>query len=79
MDLWIRTQDKKRLLKINVLGYVEYQNVNVINGYFTNEVDNYDLGIYNSKERALEVLDEIQDILIDYAKISRVVYQMPEE
>ena len=63
MELWIRSQDKTRLIKINSLEYVEYQGVHSINGYYTNESDNYDLGVYSTKERALEVLDEIQNIL----------------
>lgn len=65
MDLWIRSQDRTRLIKINNLEYVEYQDVHSINGYYTNEVDNCDLGIYSSKERALEVLDEIQIRIIN--------------
>lgn len=63
MDLWIRSQDKTKLVKINSLEYVEYKDIHSINGYYTNEADNYDLGIYSSKERALEVLDEIHKLL----------------
>lgn len=37
------------------------------------------LGEYSSNERALEVLDEIQNVLVDYKNMSRVVYAMPEE
>jgi hypothetical protein len=90
MDLWIRSQDKTRLVKINSLEYSEYQDIHSINGYYTNEVDNYDLGIYKSKERALEVLDEIQSKIArlnyqnhflnkDFNLIESNVYQMPEE
>jgi hypothetical protein len=65
MDLWIRSQDKEVLMKTNVLKCVEYDDKYIINGYGTYECDNYDLGIYNSKERALEVLDEIQGTIIN--------------
>ena len=58
MELWIRSQDKEELVKVSgtridylreneIIGYVEYD------GSIT-------LGIYATKERALEVLDEIQ-------------------
>lgn len=88
MELWIRSQDKKRLIKINSLEYVEYQDVHSINGYYINEVDNYDLGVYKSKKRALEVLDEIQSkiAILNYQRhylnkkfnlIESNVYQMP--
>ena len=60
MELWVRSQNKERLMKINGLDYVEYNDKHIINGYGTYECDNYDLGIYATKERALEVLDEIQ-------------------
>lgn len=73
MELWIRSQDKTRLIKINSLEYVEYQGVHSINGYYTNESDNYDLGVYSTKERALEVLDEIQNILMPTIKYAPII------
>jgi hypothetical protein len=73
MELWIRSQDKLSLTKINSIG-IEYDKKLV--GYGNVCVK---LGEYKTKERALEVLDEIQNILIDYSNISRVVYEMPEE
>ena len=63
MDLWVRSQDKTRLVKVCSLEYGEYNEIHYINGYCINEIDNYDLGTYKTKERALEVLDEIQNIL----------------
>ena len=79
MELWIRSQDKTRLVKVCSLAYGEYNEIHYLIGYCVNEIDNYDLGTYKTKERALEVLDEIQNILIDYSKMTRVVYQMPKE
>lgn len=63
MDLWIRSQDKEILMKID--------NINLGLDVYSNEpcrlftfvggaVTSFTLGIYRSKERALEVLDEIQ-------------------
>lgn len=83
MDLWIRSQDRERLMKVNGFDYVDFNDEYVINGFGTNECDNYDLGIYNSKERTLEVLDEIQNLIkeyydsIDYRIIP--IYEMPKE
>ena len=90
MDLWIRSQDKEVLQKITSLfvnddGYIfSYDYIN------SNEVF---LGKYKTKERALEVLDEIHNILmpiseykqeidnliINYKNIDTVVYEMPKE
>jgi hypothetical protein len=54
MDLWVRSQDKLALTKVNSIG-IEYDKKLV--GYGNICVK---LGEYKTKERALEVLDEIQ-------------------
>ena len=65
MELWIRSQDKERLIK-PIDFYIEVT-IDYVNNY--NEFDIYALnlanddisvGTYKTKERALEVLDEIQ-------------------
>ena len=58
MELWLRSQDKIALTKINSIG-IEYDKKLV--GYGKVCVK---LGEYKSKERALEVLDEIQKVLL---------------
>jgi hypothetical protein len=58
MELWIRSQDKTFLKKVNTIGIVEGQDFCFISENITT-----DLGKYKTKERALEVLDEIQNIL----------------
>ena len=69
MELWIRSQDKEVLLNIKGIQYqncklVENETVesNILIGLY-NYYDNEILGEYETKERALEVLDEIQNIL----------------
>lgn len=63
MDLWVRSQDKKTLMKANYFE-IEQRDKNFLimarNGdpYF-----DQCLGSYKTKERALELLDEIQNIL----------------
>lgn len=66
MDLWVRSQDRMELRINPKLGICVWDDNEFI------IVDKYDhkmgyeytiLGKYNTKERALEVLDEIQNIL----------------
>lgn len=60
MELWIRSQDKESLLKINNLEIKEFKEGYGI-GQWLNESNFYGLSIYKSKERALEILNEIQE------------------
>ena len=61
MELWIRSQNKETLIKIDYL-YLDGTNKNVIIGYCQSTFTSPKLGTYKSKERALEVLDEIQNL-----------------
>lgn len=75
MKLWIRSQDKRILQKVdNVYLNANYDNRRIC----TNDSRDYesDLGEYKTEERALEVLDEIEEFLINK---NCTVYQMPEE
>lgn len=88
MELWIRSQDKTFLKKVNTIGIVEGQDFCFISENITT-----DFGKYKSKERALEVLDEIQNKLmpisvykqevdnltIDFKNIDTIVYEMPKD
>ena len=82
MDLWIRSQDKMNLVKVNQIN-INYQNNNqIIANYIPDFVgtqgEYYEyLGTYKSKERAIEVLDEIQSLLqptIEYKPIVQEEY-----
>ena len=78
MELWIRVQKNKNLKQ----GLVKADNLIVDKDSdekwcLYNDCDT--LGIYKTKQRVLEILDEIQNILIDYKEMSRVVYQMPQD
>lgn len=77
MELWIRSQDKKLLMKSTELRYNQKKEDYSILAYDT-KGDYRLLGIYKSKERALEVLDEIQEIL-ETRTVSQMVYEMPKE
>lgn len=77
MELWIRSQDKEKLVKCNDITIrnknVETTAEDILNnykingyeivGYFDKETEYEILGSYATKERALEVLDDIQKIL----------------
>lgn len=74
--MWIRSQDRKALLNVNqvlispsVDGSIYYINDSL------GEESNV-LGIYTSKEKALKVLDWIQN-QIEYKNVE--VYQMPQD
>ena len=97
MELWIRSQDKEVLLNIKGIQYQNYKLVenetveaNILIGLY-NYYDNEILGEYETKERALEVLTEIQNKInlinlghdfgspmIDL-KNPTYIYQMPEK
>ena len=69
MELWIRSQDKMNLVKVRQIGVNYQDNKQIIANYTPKLYENswryYELlGTYKTKERALEVLDEIQDELI---------------
>lgn len=67
MNLWIRTQNRMRLfnisLDVSVIGILDEKgNIDhYMIGCNDYEMD-YELGTYKSKERALEVLDEIDNV-----------------
>lgn len=57
MELWVRSQDKEHLIKTTDIDLsCEDKSIVLIN--------NYEMAKYKSKERALEIIDEIQNILI---------------
>lgn len=99
MDLWIRSQDRMNLVKVNQIN-INYLNskqiiANYIPDFVGTQGEYYEtLGDYESKERALEVLDEIQNMLkpkllvkineFDEQEVhekirTNIFYEMPEE
>ncbi len=96
MELWVRSQDKKNLVKVRQISLNYQNNKQIIANYIPELYENsggyYELlGTYKTKERALEVLDEIQNKInlinlghdfgspmIDL-KNPTYIYQMPED
>lgn len=80
MELWIRSQDKERLFKIDKLGIQEAKD-NFLVVLYTDYDEWWRLGIYATKERALEILDEIQDLMssLTDSDLKIIQYDMPSE
>ena len=58
MELWVRSQDRIKLIKVDE---VKIETVKGGNTFIYSHAT--DLGTYTTRERALEVLDEIQKII----------------
>ena len=93
MELWIRSQDRENLLKVDRLDVNDNKIQANFKAYYSG-CDYLIIGIYESNDRALEVLDEIQkylekmgtdEILTDKIGIISgikhygIVYEMPKE
>ena len=93
MELWIRSQDELKLVKVNYLYIMDQQDHYTIIG---ETIDSGPIiATYKTKERALEVLDEIQEYINNeceflereqytsmgiYIKKEQMrVYEMPKE
>ena len=77
MELWIRSQDRTILRKVDTIGIVEGRDFWSIDENLT-----VSFGKYKTKERALEVLDEIQSLLqptIEYKPIVQEEYNLEYE
>lgn len=72
MKLWIKTQDKTRLMEAEelIVKEVVKTDANNVNGYKQEVVgcnvlvNDIPVALYKTKERALQVLDEIQNALV---------------
>ena len=88
MELWIRNQSKEKLVKVNELSLYDsniLKNSFVLNdepGYSDISIianDNYHLGSYKSKERAIEILDHIQFLIEQTGELTeRIVEDIRE-
>jgi hypothetical protein len=89
MELWIRSQDKESLIKVSnvvlreqISPYMDRTKIYYLEVCYDNLQT---LGKYKTKERALEVLDEIQRLMIaslvdkNLDGYGVVIYEMPKE
>lgn len=92
MDLWIRSKNKEFLMKVDNINLGIDVDTNEPNRLFTfvgGAITSFTLGTYKTKERALEILDEIQELLepVNVVEVSKkeaviganILYEMPEE
>ena len=69
--MWIRSQDKKQLVNANDL-YIETRG----EGYSISTGKGNDLGLYSGEDKAIKVLDMIQDFEIRHqANLLLAIYQ----
>ena len=73
MELWIRSQDKEQLAQI--VGLLLDDENNEIRGFTNYHQNYYELGKYKTKERALEVLDEIENFIITRFIVENSTYE----
>lgn len=82
MNLWVRNQDKTILQKVDNLLISDGNNAKGTFNIYTNSLPAQNvLGRYKTKERALEVLDEIQEY-INFnikLKLETCIYEMSED
>lgn len=64
MDLWILSQNKDQLVKTNLVRYSYFKDKLTNDELHIITNNEYDFGIYETRERALEVLGEIQKLLV---------------
>lgn len=87
MELWIRSQDRGSLIKADNLGLFGNRIVFIPNRPTGGRMT---IGRYKTEERALEVLDEIQELFepttitldgkyMETRQLDAFVYEMPEK
>ena len=79
MKIWIRTQDKKGIYKVDRV-FIDERLYNLKGKYGIQSNDAL-LGDYDTVERALEVVDDIESHIKDMMNktFNKDVYQMPQE
>ncbi len=76
--MWIRSQDKQRLINILAIKVAVEVGRNIVYAYINRETEFF-LGKYETRERAIEVISEIQFQVQQGAKEKNWVYEMPEK
>lgn len=57
MEVWVRSQGKNRFAQAHSFSYDYEVHKHIVN------CNGYPYGVYNSKERCIEIIDEIQELL----------------
>ena len=75
MKLWVRSQDKCTLQECHHLSVQEVAEPNKKHTKWAVVADFAFVGEYETKDRCLEIIDEIQNLI----KNEFIVYEMPKE
>lgn len=78
MDLWVISQDKKVLKKINELHLRTVYDSTLKGICWCIMSDNTVLGKYSTTEKALKIIDNIENFL-NLSETSKIIYEIPEE
>ena len=84
--MWIRSQDKRFLVDINIAFVVERQIVGITSYAicYHKEID-IDLGVYSTYEKALEVLDMMEQCINGYINektskfLEYCIFKLPQD
>lgn len=81
MELWIRSQKRDNLIKVDWLKMEETPDGYGCKEYYICYRNERLLGSYKTKERALEVLDNIEKWITKTNENNQqvIIYEMPEE
>lgn len=74
--MWIRSQTKSALVNINFMRVINDGNFCLICGATTDGCD-YELGVYSTEEKALKVLDRIEELIANQCGLT--FYKPSEE
>ena len=80
MELWIRTQDREKLMKVDYINIEETPQGHGYKEYYIGTKGTL-FGTYKTKERALEVLDDIDKLMRELcdSDLKIIPYEMPKE
>jgi hypothetical protein len=89
MAIYVRTQDRAKIVEISSITYSERKKTtrSKIGDSVTSEVidvshkilgDHTSLGEYVSKERCFEIMTEIQNTIVSHTGNTAIMYNMPE-
>lgn len=73
--MWIRSQTKSALVNINFMRVINDGNFCLICGATTDGCD-YELGVYSTEEKALKVLDRIEELIANQCGLT---FYMPAD
>jgi hypothetical protein len=75
--MWIRSQNKTKIMNVDVIMLLHENNDHVISGATHNDAPLDELGCYSEARKAVKVLEWIEEFIINSSETS--VFQMPKD